>query len=709
MFSLCWGYCMLMDASSDVMYRLLVQSVVDYAIYLLLPNGVVANWNPGAQRAKGYEASEVVGKHYSMFFTEADRTDGVPAANLEHARLFGRFEDNCWRLRKDGSFLRAHVVIEAVRDDDGVLVGFAKITRDISERYRSELEVLQAKQLAEQYSQEMGNLSQFLDSVIANIPACVIVQDLASRRVLLANKHADRLFSGINAQLVGRLPQECALPGAAEFLEEQLTRGACTVKGYAAETRVQTAIGWRTLRSRALLSQNMGKQADYVLFIAEDATDELAAHAQIHHMAHHDALTGLPNRTLFNERLEKALAQGAGSGRLTAILCLDLDNFKNINDSFGHGFGDKLLRALGKRLRDELRDADTLARLGGDEFAVVLAELDSSESARAAAQRLIEVIEPPFHIEGHQFSVGMSIGIACAPEDHGSAEQLLSYADMALYEAKRNGRNRYECFNVGLYDAAHKRRLVETDLRKALHQGQLQLHYQPIMDLQSNTISGYEALMRWEHPSRGMIMPMDFIPVAEETGLIHELGARALNLACQEAVTWEGQESVSVNLSPVQFKNAGLIRTVALALSDSGLAPQRLELEITESVLLGQTDENARVLRELKDLGVGIALDDFGTGYSSLGYLRAFPFDRIKIDKSFVNDMCESAEALSIIRAITELARSLMINITAEGVESAEQLERLVAEGCSHVQGYFCGRPAPASERMKQVTGVAKG
>lgn len=694
--------------SSDVMYRLLVQSVVDYAIYLLTPDGVVANWNPGAQRAKGYEAREIVGQHYSIFFAETDRTAGVPAANLEHARIFGRFEDNCWRVRKDGSLLRAHVVIEAVRDDDGLLVGFAKITRDISERHRNELEVLQAKQLAEQYSLEMTNLSQFLDSVIANIPACVIVQDLASRRILLANKHADRLFGGQGAPLEGRLPRECALAGAAEFLEEQLVRGACTVKGYAAETRIQTAIGSRTLRSRALLSQNMGKQADYVLFIAEDATDELAAHAQIHHMAHHDALTGLPNRTLFNERLKKALAQGAGRGKFTATLCLDLDNFKNINDSFGHAFGDKLLRALGKRLRDELREADTLARLGGDEFAVVLAELDSPEPARATAQRLIEVIEPPFHIEGHQFSVGVSIGIACAPQDHDSAEQLLGFADMALYEAKRNGRNRHESFNVGLYDAAHKRRLVETDLRTALHLGQLQLYYQPIMDLRSNVISGYEALMRWEHPSRGIIMPMDFIPIAEETGLIHELGARALNLACQEAVTWEGQQSVSVNLSPVQFKNAGLVRTVALALSDSGLAPQRLELEITESVLLGNNDENARVLRELKDLGVAIALDDFGTGYSSLGYLRAFPFDRIKIDKSFVHDMCESAEAMSIIRAITELSRSLMIKITAEGVESAEQMERLVAEGCSHVQGYFCGRPAPASDRMKQMIRVEK-
>lgn len=822
---------------SDAMYRLLVQSVMDYAIYFLTPQGMIANWNSGARRAKGYEASEVIGRHFSMFYTESDRAVGLPAANLDHAHKVGRFEDHCWRVRKDGSLLRAHVVIEAVRDDDGRLVGFAKITRDcteqyhlqiaqreherhfrllvqgvrdyaiymldatghimnwnagaqrtkgysadeivgqhfsvfytaqdradglpeqgletarrqgrfqgegvrlrkdgssfwtsvvieaifdeengqfigfakitrdISERHRYELELLQAKELAEQHSQQMSNLSQFLDSVIANIPACVIVQDLASGRILLSNTNADQLFGGHEMRLVGALPSECPIPSAAQFLENQLARGARTTNGHAAETHVQTAIGPRTLRSHTLLSQNRGEQADYVLFIAEDATDELAAHAQIQHMAHHDALTELPNRILFNERLRQALAIGKAREKLTAALCLDLDNFKHINDSLGHGLGDKLLRALGQRLRSELREADTLARLGGDEFAVILAELDKPEAACLTAQRLVDVTSLPFHIEGHQLSVGLSIGIAYAPQDQDNAEQLLGYADMALYEAKRNGRNRYECFHHSLYVAAHKRRQMEADLRSALHLGQLLLHYQPIVDLQSNRISGYEALMRWEHPVRGTIMPMDFIPMAEETGLIHEIGARALNLACQEAATWEGQQTVSVNLSVVQFKGTELVRTVALALSDSGLAPQRLELEITESVLLGNNEDNMRILRDLKNLGVAIALDDFGTGYSSLSYLRSFPFDRIKIDKSFVHDMCNSAEALSIIRAITELSSSLMIKTTAEGVESTQQMEQLVAEGCSHLQGYLYGRPKPASERIKQIGKLAK-
>ncbi|MFV3288790.1 putative bifunctional diguanylate cyclase/phosphodiesterase [Pseudomonas sp. NY11955] len=695
---------MSLAANPDIMYRLLIQSVVDYAIYLLTPEGIVANWNPGAQRAKGYHAEEIVGQHYSLFYTDAERAAGLPALNLEQARSTGRFEEMGSRLRKDGTAFHAHVVIEAVHDDAGQLVGFAKVTRDISERHRQELELLQAKELAEQYSQEMAKLSQFLDSVIANIPASVIVQDLESQRILLANQQAERLFGGPQRSMIGQLPGECLAPAAADYLEQQLARGARSTKGHAAETRVDTARGPRTLRSRTLLSQNREGQTDYVLFVAEDATEELAAHAQIHHMAHHDALTGLPNRTLFNERLRQALLRGSENAKQTAALCLDLDNFKNINDSLGHAFGDKLLRELGKRLRRELREHDTLARLGGDEFAVVLTGLEGRDAACNTAQRLINAISPPFQIEGHQFSVGVSIGIAIAPDDNDQAEQLLGYADMALYEAKRNGRNRYECFEVELDVAARQRRLVETDLRTALHLGQLQLHYQPVVDQQTSSVTGYEALLRWEHPTRGMVMPMDFIPIAEETGLIHELGTRALNLACQEAASWDSEQTVSVNLSAVQFKNGNLVHIVALALADSGLVPQRLELEITESVLLGNSEENVRTLRALKDLGVSISLDDFGTGYSSLGYLRSFPFDRIKIDKSFVHDMCDSREAMSIIRAITELSNSLMIKTTAEGVESEEQMLRLAAEGCSHFQGYLYGRPAPASERLKQVT-----
>ena len=683
-------------------FRLLVQGVNDYAIYMLDPLGHVINWNAGAERAKGYTQDEIVGQHFSVFYTPADRAAGMPQQCLATARQSGRFEAQGIRQRKDGSHFWTNVVIEAIHDDDGQLLGFAKITRDITERRQYELDLLAAKELAEAQSEKMATLSQFLDSVISNIPSSVMVLDVASRQILLANPQAEKLFSSQQCALVGSTPQQSLAPVMASYLEH-LTEHCLNHDGlHLTEDHLDTPLGRRTLRSRTLLSRNPQVGAGhYVLQIADDVTDEIAAHAQIHHMAHHDELTGLPNRTLFHNCLEEALAAGQARQHMTAALCLDLDNFKNINDALGHAFGDRLLRALGQRLRGVLRDQDTLARLGGDEFAVVLPHLARIEDAQRTATRLIEAVAPPFLIDGHSFSVGLSVGIAIAPVDHHKADQLLRYADMALYEAKRNGRNRFELFRPELDEAARRRRLMETDLRTALHLGQLHMHYQPIIG-SAGQITGYEALMRWQHPTKGLIMPLDFIPIAEETGLIHEVGTRALNLACQEAASWATEQSVAVNLSPVQFKNGDLVEIVQLALTDARLAPSRLELEITESVLLENSEGNLRTLQALKDLGVCIALDDFGTGYSSLGYLRSFPFDRIKIDKSFVHDMGESREAMSIIRAITGMSSSLLINTTAEGVETEAQFKQLQAEGCSHFQGYLFGHPQPAEKRQKK-------
>ncbi|WP_455925454.1 sensor domain-containing protein [Pseudomonas putida] len=687
--------------ASDAMYRLLVQSVVDYAIYMLDPDGHVINWNAGAERAKGYKEHEIVGRHFSVFYTAEDQAAGLPAQGLETARREGRFHAEGVRQRKDGSHFWTSVVIDAIHDDDGHMVGFAKVTRDITERRQTELQLMEAKVLAEQYSAEMASLSQFLDSVISNIPASVIVKDVQTNRILLANHQAEALFVPNGASMVGRLMSEALSPETAAYIEQQMGQELNIGAIKTVETQVTTNRGPKTLRSRTVLNQDPGNASEYVLFVAEDVTVELAANAKIRHMAHHDALTGLPNRVLFHEKLKEALLQAETTGRITGTLCLDLDDFKNVNDSLGHGIGDKLLRALSSRLQGELRDGDTLARLGGDEYAVILPELETAEAAELCAQRLVHAVRPPFLIEGHSCSVGVSIGIALSPHDHDSPEQLMGYADMALYEAKRNGRNRFERFKFQLDEAARHRRTMETDLRTALHLGQLQLHYQPIVTHGGDEISGYEALLRWRHPTKGTIMPMDFIAMAEETGLIHEVGNRALNLACQEAASWGTQQTVAVNLSPVQFKNPGLADTVALALSDSGLDPSRLELEITESVLLEDSEGNIDTLRAIKALGVAISLDDFGTGYSSLGYLRSFPFDRIKIDMSFVREMADSKEALAIIRAITGMSNSLLIKTTAEGVETVEQMEQLISEGCSHFQGYYFGRPVPADERRK--------
>jgi len=693
----------------DLMYRLLVQGVVDYAIYMLTPDGVVSSWNTGAQRAKGYTAAEIVGQHYARFYSDEDRNAGLPAKNLEIATRTGRFEDQGWRVRKDGSGFWAHVVIDAVHGDDGALLGFAKITRDVTERYQQQRKLVEAKDLAEAYSRQMSSLSHFLDSVIANIPASVLVLDVGTQVILLANQQAQRLFAQAYVDLKGLVAGDCLSPGVADYVARQMANTAPARAGLDDAVLVQTSVGPRSLRSRTVVGKQPDGDGDYVLVITEDVTDELAAYAQIHHMAQHDGLTNLPNRNLFNERLKSAIAHGADDVPGVSILCLDLDNFKNINDAFGHGFGDKILLMLAGRLRKCLRDQDTLARLGGDEFAVVLPRVKRLEEAQQAAQRLIEAVAPAFSIDGHSFAVGVSIGIALSTTAGYTAEQLLQYADMALYEAKRNGRNRYEVFRPELEAAARVRRQIEIDLRRALHRGELQMHYQPIVEKAGKRISGYEALIRWQHPERGAIAPVDFIPIAEETGLIHELGARALNLACQEAAAWTDGETIAVNLSPVQFKSSELVSMVALALADSGLAAERLELEITESVLLDNSDGNIRTLKALKKLGVRISLDDFGTGYSSLSYLRSFPFDKIKIDKSFVQEIGESREAMAIIRAITGLSSSLLIETTAEGVETEEQFRRLMEEGCSHFQGYLFGRPEAAENRIQQLDRLVSG
>nr|WP_315249727.1 EAL domain-containing protein [uncultured Duganella sp.] len=679
---------MLAQREQERRFRYLVQGVTDYAIYMLDPDGHIVNWNAGAERAKGYAAHEIVGRHFSVFYSEADRAAGLPQQALATARRDKRFEAEGWRFRKDGTKFWTSVVIDAIHDDDGRLIGFAKITRDISDRRQQEL--------------NLNTLLQFLDSVIANMPASVLAKDAATDEILLANVHARQLFSATGGELKGQSAHQCLSQEIAAYIDQQIA-GTDSAEQRDNTTLVQTALGPRHLRSRTVLGQRPNDEGNYVLIITEDVTQELAAYAKIHHMAHHDGLTNLPNRAYLNERLESALAGSARADSNVALLCLDLDNFKSINDTFGHGFGDKILLELASRLRASLRSSDTLARLGGDEFAVVLPQVRSLQEAKFAAQRLLDAVTPAFLVDGQSFAVGISIGIAMSSSNEGSAEQLMRYGDLALYEAKRTGRNRFELFRPDLETEALQRRQVEVDLRHALDHGELEMHYQPVVAQQGDTIVGYEALMRWNHPLKGLVPPMDFIPIAEETGLIHELGTLALHMACHEAASWTGELTVAVNLSPVQFKSNDLVKIVLGALVASDLPARRLELEITESVLLDNTDGNIETLRALKKLGVRIALDDFGTGYSSLGYLRSFAFDKIKIDKSFVRDINHSSEALSIIRAITGLSNSLMMEITAEGVETEEQFLRLQAEGCSHYQGYFFGRPQAAQAKVTRL------
>jgi len=429
----------------------------------------------------------------------------------------------------------------------------------------------------------------------------------------------------------------------------------------------------------------------------DDITEKRQAEEKIFHMAHYDALTDLPNRLLFYEKMGTILSH-ASKSRSFAVLSLDMDHFKNVNDTLGHPIGDKLLQAAAKRLQDTIRDTDTVARLGGDEFAIVQIRFEQLADVTSLAKRVIDAVIAPYELDGHQVVVGTSVGIAIAPADGTDPDQLMKNADLALYRCKADGGNTYRFFEPQMDACMQARRALELDLRKALVNDEFALNYQPIVNLKTGKVTTCEALIRWHQPERGLVSPLEFIPIAEETGLIIPIGEWVLRRACTDAAEWPGHYTVAVNVSPAQFKSSNLINAVTDALEKSHLPANRLELEITELVLMQDNDAVLDTLHKLKNLGVSIAMDDFGTGYSSLSYLRSFPFDKIKIDKSFIQDLSKNKDSLAILRAVVGIGRSLGIVTIAEGIETQKQLEILRTEGCSEAQGYFFSQPKPSAE-----------
>ena len=409
----------------------------------------------------------------------------------------------------------------------------------------------------------------------------------------------------------------------------------------------------------------------------EDVTERQRSEERIAHMARHDALTDLPNRMLLLEQLNHEIKR-VKRGECLAVLCLDLDQFKSVNDALGHHIGDELLKLVGERLRGCTRELDIVARMGGDEFAIIMTQMDQAADAATLSKRIRDSVIRPYQIEGHQIVTDISIGISVAPMDAVDPHELLRNADMALYDAKADGRGTFRFFEPEMNTRMKARRELEMDLRKALATEQFELHYQPLVVLETNEVNGFEALVRWNHPLRGLVSPVDFIPIAEETGLIVPLGEWVLNAACNEAVDWPDHIKVAVNLSPAQLNSRNLVSMVTTALRESGMSPNKLQLEITETVLLQNTFSTLATLHELRRMGVQIALDDFGTGYSSLSYLRSFPFDKIKIDRSFIQDLSNGAEPLAIVNAVAGLAKCLNMTSTAEGVETPQQMETLL-------------------------------
>src|SRR6202790_4909041 len=470
----------------------------------------------------------------------------------------------------------------------------------------------------------------------------------------------------------------------------------------------QTARTWKhvradgTLIDLAIYSRHLVYgDRPAVLLALMDITERKRAEARLAFMAQHDGLTGLPNRNLLRQHMDEILLHTRRSTDKVAVLVLGLDNFKSVNDTLGHGIGDKLLRGVAKRLRSTLREEDSLARLNSDEFAVVQSGLARPEDAVLLARRLLEAIGDPYLLDGHSVVIGASIGIAMAPGDGDESEKLLKNADMALSRAKNDQRGTFSFFEAGMDARPQTRRKIEIDLRDAIQNDVLRPYYQPLVDLSTGHITGFEALVRWLHSERGMVSPAEFIPVAEETGLINALGALMLRRACMDAARWPDDVRVAVNLSPLQFRVGNLLSVVMDALKHSGLPARRLELEITETLLLEKSGHVLATLHALRARGVRISMDDFGTGYSSLSYLRSFPFDKIKIDQSFVRDLGANRDAQAIVRSIISLGMGLGVTITAEGVETEAELSCLRAEGCNEGQGFLFSRARPNAEIVR--------
>jgi diguanylate cyclase (GGDEF)-like protein/PAS domain S-box-containing protein len=639
-------------------------------------------WSRAAERIFGYTEQEVMGQRGKI----------IPPPELTESKMMFRRalggetvrDIETKRMRKDGSLVDVRIAYAPMYDPDGTVSGVARAYEDITERRRLEL--------------ERDRSQKFLNTIIENVPAPIFVKEASGLRYVLVNQAAENFLGLSRTKMIGKTSYEVFAKEEADLIaarNEQLLQSDQPIFD---EREIRTPCnGIRTIVSKRLVVSDDDGKSRYVVGVIEDVTERKRAEDRIAHLAHYDALTNLPNRVHFAAQLEHALTRVRRGDRL-AVLYIDLDHFKRVNDTLGHAIGDELLKGVADRLRGCVREIDSIARLSGDEFAVIQTSIDRPSDAAALAMRICEAIKAPYNFNGHHAVVDSSIGICIAPNDSTEPDELLKAADMALYEAKTSSRGTY-CFYEPEMDARLKARSeLEFDLRKALGSGEFELLYQPIVNLQNNRITSCEALLRWHHPERGVISPAEFMPIAEEIGIITQLGEWVLRTACAEAATWPDEIHVAVNVSPTQLTSNNTMQVVINALAASGVPAHRLELEITESVFMRNTFATLATLHQLHELGVRIAMDDFGTGYSSLSYLLSFPFNKIKIDRCFIKGLMEGDNSRAIVRAVANLAASLGMITTAEGVETEQQLDQTRLLGCTEMQGYLFSPARPAAE-----------
>ncbi|NTH80276.1 EAL domain-containing protein [Agrobacterium rhizogenes] len=553
---------------------------------------------------------------------------------------------------------------------------------------------------------QVTDTRSLLDSIVDNLPVGVFVKDMAEDgRYILFNEACAAAIGRPAKDVVGKNDQAVFHAEQIAAFRQQDERTFETPSTVSFEETVRGMDGvTRILRTaKRALPAPKGEAPRYLLGISQDVTEERGVEAKLAHLAMHDSLTGLPNRAFFSESIVRQVASATPETPI-ALLYIDIDHFKHINDSKGHAAGDTLLCQVAQRLLRLAEKSDLVARLGGDEFALVLRMTDADRAQRFADLLLLS-LAAPFDLDGVREHVTCSIGIAMAPDHADDADVLMRDADLALYAAKGSGRSTYRFYQTEMRLEAERRHQLTVELREALQNGEFELYYQPIIRLDNDGPSGFEALIRWRHPERGLIAPMEFIPVAEETGMIVPIGEWVLREACRTAARWPSHLKIAVNLSVYQFRHAGLLATVVSVLDETGLRPERLEIEITESVLLSEVEQSLHLLRALKELGIRIAIDDFGTGYSSLSYLRSFAFDKIKLDRSFVAGIETDPGNLAIVRAVVGIASGFNAMTLAEGIETEEQLGKLRAEGYSEVQGFLLGRPMPRQDAEALIFG----
>jgi diguanylate cyclase (GGDEF)-like protein/PAS domain S-box-containing protein len=669
------GAALLATKRAEAVMRHVVEGVVGSDA-----QGAILSFNPAAEKIFGYSAAELIGRKMSVLFPDSEVGLALQAADQEKS---GRVIRDLAARRRDGSLYHLDLSVSEINFDGHP--SYIGIMRDISERKRSEKELGLATKIFENIG-EATVVTDAENNIVSVNPAFTEITGYAAKEVI-----------GKNPRIMGsgRHDKEFFRSMWAAILDTGHWQGEIW------DRRKNGDIYPKWLSISVVRDKPGGQIRNYIA-IFSDITERKEAEKRIQFMAHYDALTGLPNRILLHDRLAHDISHAARSHKQVALLFLDLDRFKTINDSLGHNVGDLLLQSVAERLKECLRSGDTVARLGGDEFVVILPDLQEADYAATVARKILECVAAPHAVGGHELSTTASIGISVYPHDGSDRETLVKNADIAMYKSKEAGRNNYLFFTEEMNDRAEERLAMENSLRHALEREEFMLYFQPQVNSATGRIIGAEALIRWRHPSLGMVMPGTFIPIAEESGLIVAIGEWVLREACRQNRAWQmaglPAVPVAVNLSAVQFRQKNLVEIVADTLRQTGLAPRHLELEITESSIIQNVETAINTLHELKAMGVLISIDDFGTGYSNLGYLKRFPIDKLKIDQSFVRDLTTSPDDATIVRLVINMAKSLQLKVIAEGVETREQLDFLSEHQCEEAQGYYFSRPVPEED-----------